>query len=358
MMSNPLMKSSPLFCRLWPRMTTWSMPPCCGWTWSTCWRTWRLVQPSGFKKRYPLIVATVRQSRHDHVVHKAPLPLQVGKKPGVSGFAEVLPSTQDSKNLDRRRWCLSLEQICERAGASAGVNDPSRCIGLAIAEADLLKQLKPAVSERSGRTWDTGKSSTSGQLLMVSEFTCPRSLHLKDQGCGPAVLPSFNYAVGWICKRLVPQYGRSSLQGSDRPGAPWEGQGAQRGCSIAAPAGAGAGGSGSEASPSGQDCRRDHGLAGPRFDLCIAQVWWRSSRCSLFPGDVGRCHARRCLADQRRAEEERHKICCAELPPFRNRMVEDWWGTFSAKDPWSDYIIHLGAQEWERVHSVPPHLLS
>ena len=29
------------------------------------------------------------------------------------------------------------------------------------------------------------------------------SLYLKDQGCGPSILPAFKYAVGWVCKRLV-----------------------------------------------------------------------------------------------------------------------------------------------------------
>lgn len=65
------------------------------------------------------------------IVHKVPVPLQVGKKRGGAGSAEVIPSIQDSENLERRRWGLRPKQICEPAGASAGVSDPSRCIGLA-----------------------------------------------------------------------------------------------------------------------------------------------------------------------------------------------------------------------------------
>ena len=63
------------------------------------------------------------------IVHKVPVPLQVGKKRGGAGSAEVIPSIQDSDNLERRRWGLQLKQICEPAGA---------WIGLAPAEADRL----------------------------------------------------------------------------------------------------------------------------------------------------------------------------------------------------------------------------
>ena len=160
----------------------------------------------------------------DHVVHRAPVPLQVGKKPGGAGSTEVIPSIQDSENLERKRWGLRLKQICERAGASAGVNDPSRCIGLAPAEADRLKQLAFEAGgfrtiRQNVRHWEKFDEWATSHGLRVYPPTIVAvmryALHLKDQGCGPAVLPSFKYAVGWICKRLAmfcPDLGEARLK--------------------------------------------------------------------------------------------------------------------------------------------------
>ena len=159
------------------------------------------------------------------MVHRAPVPLQVGKKPGGAGSTEVIPSIQDSENLERKRWGLRLKQICERAGASAGVNDPSRCIGLAPVEADRLKQLAFEAGgfrtiKQNVRHWEKFDEWATSHGLRVYPPTIVAvmryALHLKDQGCGPAVLPSFKYyAVGWICKRLAmfcPDLGEARLK--------------------------------------------------------------------------------------------------------------------------------------------------
>lgn len=72
-----------------------------------------------------MIVATVRQSRHDHVVHKAPLPLQVGKKPG--GLPDLAPRDLDKLKLGHEFIHLTVQwaTLLTEFGLSWSIENPA-----------------------------------------------------------------------------------------------------------------------------------------------------------------------------------------------------------------------------------------
>ena len=139
-------------------------------------------------------------------------PGSFGMMPSGSGSTAQVSSIQDSENSEKKKWGRRLSQICDRAGSAAGINDPARCIGLAPAEA---AQLRALAFEAGGfrtirqnvRNWEKFEEWSAGKGLRVYPPTIVAVMsyasHLSVQGCGPAVLPSFKYAVGWICKRLA-----------------------------------------------------------------------------------------------------------------------------------------------------------
>ena len=142
----------------------------------------------------------------------APSPQALGARPGGSGSTEVISSLQAVEVAERRKWGMRLQRICERAGQAAALNDPLRCQGLMPDEAARLKAMSFEAGgfrtiRQNVRYWEKFEEWTGSHGLRVYPPTIVAvmrySLYLKDQGCGPSILPAFKYAVNWICKRLV-----------------------------------------------------------------------------------------------------------------------------------------------------------
>ena len=142
----------------------------------------------------------------------APSPQSLGARPGGSGSTEVISSLQAVEVAERRKWGMRLQRICERAGQAAALNDPLRCQGLMPDEAARLKAMSFEAGgfrtiRQNVRYWEKFEEWTGSHGLRVYPPTIVAvmrySLYLKDQGCGPSILPAFKYAVNWICKRLV-----------------------------------------------------------------------------------------------------------------------------------------------------------
>eukprot|EP00435_Cladocopium_sp_Y103_P043295 s699_g12.t1 len=141
-----------------------------------------------------------------------PVPQAPGAKPSGSGSTEVIPSLQAVELSERKKWGMRLQRICERAGQNAALNDPTRCQGLTPAEATRLKSMAFEAGgfrtiRQNVRYWEKFEEWAVSHGLRVYPPTIVAvmrySLYLKDQGCGPSILPAFKYAVSWICKRLV-----------------------------------------------------------------------------------------------------------------------------------------------------------
>ena len=141
-----------------------------------------------------------------------PVPLQHGQPPSGSGSAAVVESIQQVESSEKRKWGQRLQLIADRAGDAAKINDRSQCQGLQPAEADRLKSLAFEAGgfrtiRQNVRNWEKFEEFCVGKGLRIYPPTIVAvmgyAVHLRDQGCGPAVLPAFKYAVGWICKRLV-----------------------------------------------------------------------------------------------------------------------------------------------------------
>ena len=113
----------------------------------------------------------------------------VGGKPLGPGSGEVVASLQGAEDAERRKWGDRLRKISERAGAAAGVNDPRSTIRAHV------------------RVWEKFEEWAAGQERSVyppeANLVLRYALHLRDQGCGPAVIPAMRYGIAWICKRLV-----------------------------------------------------------------------------------------------------------------------------------------------------------
>ena len=101
-----------------------------------------------------------------------------------------------------------------REGSAASINDPASCAGLQPDEAARLKALAFEAGgfrtiRQNVRHWEKFEEWAVSQGLRVYPPTIVAimryAVHVSDQGCGPAVLPSFKYAVGWVCKRLAMQ---------------------------------------------------------------------------------------------------------------------------------------------------------
>eukprot|EP00438_Fugacium_kawagutii_P016453 Skav207243 [mRNA] locus=scaffold523:477791:485726:- [translate_table: standard] len=133
-------------------------------------------------------------------------------KPSGPGPQGKIPSLQSVEDQERKKWGLRLQKICDRAGQAAGVNDPKKFEGMGLAE---IARIKTMTFEGGGhrtirqnvRAWEKFEEWCGSHQLTVyppSMVAIMRyCLHVRDQGCGPAVLPAFKYAVGWICKKLI-----------------------------------------------------------------------------------------------------------------------------------------------------------
>ena len=158
------------------------------------------------------------------VEHGVPLKTAVDPRPAGLGSQAEVPSIQEAETVEKKKWGLRLQQICQRAGTAAGINDPAKCIGLQPAEAARLKALAFEAGgfrtiRQNVRNWEKFEEWAVAHNLRVYPPTIVAvmryAVHLSDQGCGPAVLPSFKYAVGWICKRLAmfcPEMGDARLK--------------------------------------------------------------------------------------------------------------------------------------------------
>ena len=141
-----------------------------------------------------------------------PVPLQHGLPPAGSGTSAVVGSIQQAESSEKRKWGQRLQLIAGRAGDAARINDSSLCQGLQPAEAEKLKSMAFEAGgfrtiRQNVRNWEKFEEFCAGNGLRIYPPTIVAVMkyaaHLRDHGCGPAVLPSFKYAVGWICKRLV-----------------------------------------------------------------------------------------------------------------------------------------------------------
>ena len=146
------------------------------------------------------------------VEHSVPPSTVVDPKPVGLGSQVEVASIQEAESGEKKKWGMRLQQICQRAGTAAAINDPAKCAGLQPAEAARLKALAFEAGgfrtiRQNVRNWEKFEEWAVAHNLRVYPPTIVAvmryAVHLSDQGCGPAVLPSFKYAVSWICKRLA-----------------------------------------------------------------------------------------------------------------------------------------------------------
>ena len=130
-------------------------------------------------------------------------------RPGGLGPREEVPSLQAAEAAERKKWGYRLQKIAERAGSAAGINDPTRSIGLTPDEAQRLRTMSFEAGgfrtiRQNVRYWEEwagqkGVMVYPPTLLGITAYC----LCLKDSGCGPSILPAFKYAVGWVCEKLA-----------------------------------------------------------------------------------------------------------------------------------------------------------
>lgn len=75
------------------------------------------------------------------VEHSVPLSTVVDPKPVGLGSQVEVASIQEAESGEKKKWGMRLQQICQRAGTAAAINDPAKCAGLQPAEAARLKAL-------------------------------------------------------------------------------------------------------------------------------------------------------------------------------------------------------------------------
>ena len=128
--------------------------------------------------------AGVKRSSADAPI-AAPAPKALGAKPAGLGPVEEVTSLQSVELSERRKWGARLSAISTKAGAAAGINDQSRCTGLMPEEAARLKTMsfEAGGSRTIRKTFVTGRSLTSGQLLMDFVFIPQRSWRLCVTAC-------------------------------------------------------------------------------------------------------------------------------------------------------------------------------
>ena len=134
------------------------------------------------------------------------------KRPAPSGSHSETSSLQREEQMEKVKWARRLKQIAVKAGDAAKINDTSCMPGVSKAEQDKMKTL---VFEAGGfrtirqnvRAWEKfDEWAAHWQLNIYPPATSAivkYCMYLSQEGCGPAVIPSFRYAVSWICRRLV-----------------------------------------------------------------------------------------------------------------------------------------------------------
>ena len=109
------------------------------------------------------------------VQHEVPLKTAIDPPPAGPGSCAEVASIQEAEGGEKKKWGLRLQQICQRAGSAAAINDPAKCAGLQPAEAARLKALAFEAGgfrtiRQNVRNWE---SLRSGLLLKASEFIHP-----------------------------------------------------------------------------------------------------------------------------------------------------------------------------------------
>ena len=140
------------------------------------------------------------------------VPLLPAKRPAPTGSRVEVTSLQNEEQIEKTKWAARLKQIAQKAGDAAKINDTSCMPGVSRAEQEKLKAI---VFEAGGhrtirqnvRAWEKFEEWAAHWFLSVyppdTSTVTKYCLYLSQDGCGPAVIPSFKYAVGWICRRLV-----------------------------------------------------------------------------------------------------------------------------------------------------------
>ena len=134
------------------------------------------------------------------------------KRPAPTGSRVEVTSLQNEEQIEKTKWAARLRLIAQKAGDAAKINDTSCMPGVSRAEQEKLKAI---VFEAGGhrtirqnvRAWEKFEEWAAHWFLSVyppdTSTVTKYCLYLSQEGCGPAVIPSFKYAVGWICRRLV-----------------------------------------------------------------------------------------------------------------------------------------------------------
>ena len=142
------------------------------------------------------------------------VPALPAKRPAPTGARSEVTSLQKEEQIEKIKWGARLKKIADRAGKAAKINDTSCMPGVSKIEQDKMKTL---VFEAGGfrtirqnvRAWEKFEEWAAHWFLNVyppdTGTVVKYCLYLKEEGCGPAVIPSFKYAVSWICKRLAMQ---------------------------------------------------------------------------------------------------------------------------------------------------------
>ena len=140
------------------------------------------------------------------------VPVLPAKRPAPTGSRVEVTSLQNEEQIEKTKWAARLRQIAQKAGDAAKINDTSCMPGVSRAEQEKLKAI---VFEAGGhrtirqnvRAWEKFEEWAAHWFLSVyppdTSTVTKYCLYLSQEGCGPAVIPSFKYAVGWICRRLV-----------------------------------------------------------------------------------------------------------------------------------------------------------
>ena len=117
----------------------------------------------------------------------------LAKRPAPSG-------SHSEEQMEKTKWAQRLKQVARKAGDAAKINDTSCMPGVSRAEQDKMKTLG----------FEAGGFRTIRQNVRAWEKFDEWAAHWQlniyppDTGAiGPAVIPSFRYAVTWICRRLV-----------------------------------------------------------------------------------------------------------------------------------------------------------
>ena len=140
----------------------------------------------------------------DQTQPAAPVAKAIGARPMGAGSKDEVSSLQDLESSERKKWGYRLQQISDRAGLKAGINDPARCVGLTPEEA---RRLKIIAFEAGGfrtirqnvRYWENFEEWAVKKGIQVYPPTTlgvtGYALFLKDSGCGPSLIPAFKYTL-------------------------------------------------------------------------------------------------------------------------------------------------------------------